>query len=327
MSARSDIWVVAEIDGGRLKEVTLEALCDARELAATAGVVTAVAFGDEARNAVPQLGRYGADRVLVAGGTTLDARSADRCAGVLSAALGDETPKLVLFGATLLGCEIASRVAAARRLALANHCNQVKLRGEGEIEATRTVYGGKLQERVRLKSQPALVSLTPGAAGVGKPTPRQTTIGELPSLGTVTPRTAHLDFVPANPRTVDIVEAERIVAVGRGVARRESLALYERLAERLQAAMAASRPLVDAGWLPFERQVGQTGRVVAPRLYVAAGISGASHHVLGMKASECVVVINRDKTAEIFKLADLKVAADLDALLPILVERLEKLSA
>ena len=327
LSSRSDIWIVAEIDGGRLKEVSLEALCDARELAGSAGVVTAVLFGDPAQETMTQLGRYGADRVLVAGGSVSEARSVEQCAGILSAAIQDEAPRLVLFGATLFGCEVASRLAAAKRLSLANHCNQVRWRGEVEVEATRAVYGGKLQERVRLKSRPALASLTPGAAGVGKPTPRQPPIGALPPLRRVAPRITHLDFVSADPRTVDITEAERIVAVGRGVAQRDRLELYERLAERLQAAMAASRPLVDAGWLPFERQVGQTGRVVAPRLYVAAGISGASHHVLGMKASECVVAINRDKTAEIFKLADLKVAADLDTLMPILVARLEKASA
>lgn len=324
MSSRSDIWVVAEIDGGRLKEVTLEALCDARELASTTGVVTAVVFGDDVPTA--PLGQYGADRILVSGGNAVDARSAERCAGILSAALADETPELVVFGATLFGCEIASRVAAARGLALANTSTQVKRRTEGGFEAIRVVYGGKLQERVLLKTQPALVSLIPGAAGVGKPSPRSATIASLPPLATQERRIRHLDFVTADPRTVDIVEAERIIAVGRGVAR-ESLPLYERLADRLQAAMAASRPLVDAGWMPFERQVGQTGRVVAPRLYVAAGISGASHHVLGMKASECVVAINRDKTAEIFKLADLKVAADLETLVPVLVERLEKHSA
>lgn len=324
MSDPSSIWVVAEMDGERLNEVTLEALCDAREQADMIGAsVTAIVFGPAREGVASRLGQFGADRLLVAAGTAEHARSAERCARVLMHALDHAAPRLVLFGATSLGRDIASRVAAARRLGLANDCNWVRMSTSGSVEAARVVYGSKLYARVRLTSIPALASLRPGAAGVGKPTPREPEVGTLPSLDATPARVQQLAFVRADPRTVDIAEAERIVAVGRGIGPRERLDLYERLGELLGAALATSRPLVDLNWVPFERQVGQTGRIVSPRLYIAAGISGASHHTLGMKGSECVVAINRDKNAEIFKLADLKVVADLTTLIPALLQQLE----
>ncbi len=321
MAASTDIWVVAESDGERAKEVTLEALCDAREQAAGGATVSAIVCGPLGDSLVSQLGQYGADRILAARGSAGEARSAERCAGALCHAIEHDPPRLVLVGATALGQEIACRVAAARGLDVANNCNWVRLTANG-VEAARVVYGGKLYARVRLTSTPAIASLRPGAAGIGTPAPRQPRVESLPALRCLPARVEHLAFTTADPRTVDISEAERIVAVGRGIGARERLDLYERVAAQLGASLAASRPLIDAGWLPFERQVGQTGRIVSPRLYVAAGISGASHHTLGMKASECVVAINRDKNAEIFKLADLKVVADLETLMPALVQRL-----
>jgi electron transfer flavoprotein alpha subunit len=322
VAIQTDIWVVAESDGERVREVTLEALCDAREQAANGGTVSAIVCGSLGDGVASQLAQYGADRILVASGSADEARSAERCAAVLGDALEHDPPRLVLLGATALGREIASRVGAARRLGVANDCNWVRLTATG-IEAVRAAYGGKLYARVRLTSTPAIASLRPGAAGVGKPAPRQPQVVALPALSSTPARVEHIAFTAADPRTVDITEAERIVAVGRGIGARERLDLYERVAAQLSASVAASRPLIDAGWLPFERQVGQTGRIVSPRLYVAAGISGASHHTLGMKASGCVVAINRDKNAEIFKLADLKVVADLETLAPVLLRHLE----
>ena len=328
MPDQTDIWVVAEVDDDRLREVSTEALCDAREQAdRIGGTVTVVVFGAAGDPIVSHLGKYGADRLLLAAGSAAHARSAERCAAVLVQALERETPRLILFGATVLGRDIACRIAAARNLSLANDCNWVRLSPEGVVEAARIVYAGKLYARVRLTSTPALASLRPGAAGVGRPGPRQPKVEQLPSLDSVPARVEHVAFARADPRTVDISEAERIVAVGRGIGRQERLEQYQRLADQLGAGLAASRPLVDVGWLPFARQVGQTGRVVAPRLYLAAGISGASQHTLGMKSSECVVAINRDKGAEIFKLANLKVLADLETLMPELLKRLEARTA
>jgi len=324
-----DIWIVGETEGGKLAAATLEALCDARELAeANSGRVALVAFGPAAENLLDTAARHGADRVLVSRGSENHARSAERCATVVAQALGGEAPRLVLLAATALGREIACRLAARCRLALANDCNWVRIGADGAVEAARLIYGGRFYARVRLESQPAVVSLRPGAAGIGKPAPRaRVEVEELPPLDRVCARVESVAYTPADPRTIDIAEAERIVAVGRGIGTREALALYQELADHLGAALAASRPIVDAKWLPFERQVGQTGRIVAPRLYLAAGISGASHHTLGMKGSECVVAINRDRNAEIFKLADLKVVADLHQLMPALLRQLAERQA
>jgi electron transfer flavoprotein alpha subunit len=325
MATAVEIWAVTECDGEHLRDVTLEILGDAREQAdRVRGGVAAVVLGPLTGAAQAQLARFGADRILHADGSAAEARSAERCAGVLAGALDGHTPHLVLFGATTLGGDVASRLAASKRLAFASNCNWTRIGPDGSVEAARLVYGGKLYARVRLESRPALASIQVGAAGVGRPAPRQPRVDPLPPLSGVPARVEHLGMRPADPRTVDISEAERIVAVGRGIGSHERLALFQKLADMLGASLASSRPLVDAGWVEFERQVGQTGRVVSPRLYLAAGISGASHHTLGMKTSECVIAINRDKNAEIFKLADLKVAADLEPLVPALLAHLEK---
>lgn len=323
MTGNNDIWVIAECDGTRPKEVCIEILCDAREHAnAVRGTVSVLVFGPNDDSLIEQFGHYGADRVLTAAGTAAEACSAERCAGVIGAALDQELPQLVLFGATALGRDIAARVAAVRRLGLANNCNWVKLRPEG-VEAARLAYGGKLYARVMLSSIPALASMRPGAAGIGKAAPRQPSVASLPPLSSMAARVEHIEFLPADPHTVDITEAERILAVGRGIGSREALEMYQHLADQLGASLAASRPVVDAGWLPPERQVGQTGKVVSPQLYLAAGISGASQHTYGMRTAECVVAINRDKNAEIFKLADLKVVADVETVIPALLKRLQ----
>ncbi len=329
MPEGNDIWVVGEIDGGKLAAASLEALCDARELAdGPGGRVALVAFGPAPEGVVEAARQYGADRLLLARGSEAHARSAERCAAVLERALDPEPPRLLLFAATALGREIACRLAARCRLALASDCNWVRFGPDGTVEAARLIYGGKLYARMRLESRPALAALHPGAAGIGKPAPRRAVeVQELAPLESAPARVESVAHIPADPRAIDITEAERIVAVGRGVGAREALELYQELADRLGAALAASRPVVDAKWLPFERQVGQTGRIVAPRLYIAAGISGASHHTLGMRGSECIVAINRDKNAEIFKLADLKVVADLRELMPALLRQLAQRQA
>jgi len=155
MDVSRDIWVVAELEGQRPKEVTLEALCDAREQAGQ-GRVTVVVFGTPGEGAAAELGKFGADRLLVAEGSGEEARAPERCAAVIGQALERERPRLILFGATALGRDIACRVAASRRLALANDCNWVRLTADGAVEAARIVYGGKLYARVRLTSTPAL---------------------------------------------------------------------------------------------------------------------------------------------------------------------------
>lgn len=316
------VEVLAEGDGDRIAEVTLENLADAQDLAAS-GTVEAVVIGSLTPAAAATLGAHGADRIAVI--TDPDGDLGEACRRTV-ARLEAVDPDLVLAGDTPTGHERMARLAAALGVPLATACNAVRRAGDGALEALRPVYGGRFYTRMRLPDRPALVTMQAGAGGRGLPHPeRCATIEEIEPRAPAAPTPVQVCArIPADPRTVDITEAERIVAVGWGLGSREGINLAQELADRLGAALASSRPLVDAGLMPFERQVGQTGKVVSPRLYFALGISGSVFHIFGMKGSESIVAVNLDKDAPVFEIAHLKVRADLWTLLPELVKALDR---
>jgi electron transfer flavoprotein alpha subunit len=195
------------------------------------------------------------------------------------------------------------------------------------LEAVTPGYGDKVYLRVACTGSPQIATLRPGVAGVEKPKGGRTpeVIKVAPELAPDDIRTEMLDYIPGDPRQIDLVEADRIIAGGRGLGGQEGFQTLEKLADLLGAAVGGTRVAVDNRWIPFERQIGQTGKTVAPKLYIACGISGASHHILGAKDSEVIVAVNTDQKANIFKNAQLKVAADLHEVLPALIARLEKI--
>ena len=235
---------------------------------------------------------------------------------------------MIMLAATGGGQDLASRLAARLRVPHASDCISFQVTAGGALAAVRPAYGGQAHQVVGLRGrQPWVITLRPGAAGVGR-----ATAGRRADVERVVPEIAPerlsvrvIGLVEADPATIDLAEAELVVAGGRGAGGPDGWKQIQGLAEALGASLGATRPAVDQGWAPFDRQIGQTGKTVKARLYVACGISGASQHTLGMQQSEVIVAINTDKSAPIMKMAHLALVGDLRAVIPALVRRIRTL--
>ncbi len=236
-------------------------------------------------------------------------------------------PSILMLPATANGRDLGPRLAV--RLGMGYWPNCLLLLGDemGQLQMTRVSHGGQVHVQAgwSVFKRPLVVTMRPAVAQVPE---KQDSPGGV-EVTTHRPeitedRVRVLQYLPADPKTQDVREADRIVAGGRGVGSKEGFKLIEDLADVLHAAVGASRAAVDSGWIEYTRQVGQTGRTVAPRLYIAAGISGASHHVLGMNKSDVIVAINKDKNAPIFSICHFGAVADLHELLPLLTRRIRE---
>jgi electron transfer flavoprotein alpha subunit len=321
------VWVVADHSDGQVEDIALELLAQARGLADRLGqAVGAVLLGEGVCDLAPLLGQHGADAVYVVESPLLALYNPCFYVPVLADHLRGQEPSIVLWGATDQGRDLAPRVAARLGTGLGSNCTRVDLDGDGRLIMTRPVYGGRASATVVCpQARPQMATLQAGAAPAGRADAgRQAQVISVEvSLPADGPRLQVEDVVRLPASVLDLAEAEVIVAGGRGAGDLQGFRLIEALAHLLGAAVAASRPAVDSGWAPYHRQVGLSGKTVAPRLYVACGISGANHHVMGMKDSRAIVAINRDPHAPIFQMADVKVVGDLREVLPPLVERLE----
>ncbi len=322
------VWVVVDHSGDEVEDVARELLGQARGLADRLGLsAVAVLLGDDVRVLAPTVGQCGADTVYLAESPLLASYNPDAYTPLLTDLIGRQRPSIVLWGATDQGRDLAPRVAARLGTGLASNCTRVDLTDDGLLVMTRPVYGGKASCDVACpQARPQMATVQPGTV----PAKRLEAGREAQVIAvdvTVSPESLRLRLeevirIPAS--ALDVTEAEVIVAGGRGVGSEEGFHLVEQLAHLMDAAVAASRPTVDAGWAPYERQVGLSGKTVAPRLYVACGISGANHHVVGMRDSKAVVAIDQDPHAPIFQIADVKIVGDLRQVLPSLIERLRR---
>ncbi|MFL5800829.1 MAG: electron transfer flavoprotein subunit alpha/FixB family protein [Roseiflexaceae bacterium] len=321
------IVVIAENEDGVLTGSSLECVEEARDIARACGAqVNALLPGQDVAGLANTLAAHGARTVTLVEHPALRMFSADVWLAALEPLLRALAPALVLAPDSGQMRAWLPRLALRWRAALACGCVELRADDDGRIELTRPTHGGARIDRMCSSgAMPLLATLRPGARGIGPP---DLTLGAeirriTPDLGGVAAR----DWTPrrwqADPRTVDLSEAERIVAGGLGIGGPDGLKLLEQLADRLGAAIGATRVVTDRGWLPTERQIGTTGKTVAPRLYVAIGISGASQHTQGMAGSEIVIAINTDRTAPMFGLADLGLVGDMRAIVPALIERLD----
>lgn len=321
------IWAYAEHREGKLKKVSFEALGKGRELAdARKGPLSALLFGCGIEGLAPELIRRGADRVLLADQEDLRDYSSEGYSRLLSQLAKDEQPEIILFPATFLGKDLSARSAARLGSGLANDVTELSSNAEGKLIATRPIYAGKAFARVSFSdSYPQMASLRPNVFPVAQPT-RDETAGEVVkvqvSISNVRARVK--EFVKTVGEKVEITEADIIVSGGRGLKAPEGFKIIEELADALGAAVGASRAVVDAGWKPHSIQVGQTGKVVSPTLYVACGISGAIQHLVGMNSSKYIVAINKDPNAPILKVADFGIVGDLFQVIPLLTEQIKK---
>lgn len=325
-----DIWVIAEHLAGKIEDVTLEMIGEGRRLAQKLGKqICVVLIGYQKVPPLQLLSSHGVDRLYIVDDPVLTDYTTDAYASALVSLIREKFPSIVLFGATANGSDLASAVSARMRVALISGCTALKINDEGVLEATRPVYEDKVYGTVVFQATtfPRMATIRPGAIGIDKVAlVRRTQVEEVrPHITAKDTRTNVVGYTQADARTLDIAEAEIIVAGGHGVGTRSNWHLVEELADVLTGAVGGSRIAMDNGWITREHLVGQSGKSVKPALYVVLGISGASQHTQGMKESERVIAINKDKGAAIFKLANLSIVADLTEVLPPLIAKLREL--
>ena len=321
------ILVFIEQRDGQVRAVAREALGEAARLVPSLGGPVVGVCPAAADPGLAALGEAGADRVILAAQSAFAAYDAAGYARAVAAAAQALKPALVLFGASTMGRDLAPRVAARLGAGLATDCTALNVEG-GRLIASRPVYAGKALQKVAFPRTPAIVSLRPKVfapvALGGKLAEVELQASELDGAAS---RARVLRVAAAGAGKVDLTEAEVIVAGGRGIKGPEHFQLLEDLAGALGASVGASRAVVDAGWRPHAEQVGQTGKTVSPKLYVAVGISGAIQHLAGMTSSRCIVAVNKDPEAPIFKVADYGIVGDLFEVVPALTEAVRKLDA
>jgi electron transfer flavoprotein alpha subunit len=318
--ALSSIWVVAEPGDGSLTSTSLELLTAARSLAAQ---VAAVTWGDRGSDAAAQAGEYGA-ATLYDVGPLGDALPGVPVAAALAGLIATHgAPDVILIPASYDGRDVAGRLSA--RLDRPVLTNVTGLRVEGGVVTEHPVFGGTQIVSARFTAEgPGLVlvrakSFAAESAGAGAATLVAAPAGEVGATGSATIVARHAE-ARSGPK---LEEAEVVVSGGRGLGEAERYALIEEVAALLHGAAGASRAIVDAGWVPYSHQVGQTGKTVKPTVYLAFGISGATQHMVGMKGSKNIVAVNKDPEAPIFQIADLGIVGDVTKVLPSLIEALK----
>jgi electron transfer flavoprotein alpha subunit len=321
------ILVFIEQRDGRVRAISREALGEATRLAAALGGPVVGVCPAAADPGLAALGEAGAERVLLAVHPAFAAYDAAGYARAVAAAAATLQPAVVLFGASTMGRDLAPRVAARLGVGLATDCIALAVEG-GRLVASRPVFAGKALQSVAFPKAPALATLRPKAFAPAAPGGRNAAVEPVAvEFDAASSRAKVLRVAAAGTGKVDLTEAEVIVSGGRGMKGPEHFRLLEDLAARLGASVGASRAVVDAGWRAHSEQVGQTGKTVSPKLYVAVGISGAIQHLAGMTSSRCIVAINKDPEAPIFKVADYGIVGDLFEVLPALTEAVGKLNA
>lgn len=325
----SGIWVLVENAGEKPRDISLEVLCTAWRLAEkTKRQVTAVAPGSNSQTLAETLALYGANRVLLFDSPLLVEYSAEHYVEALSKLVEEEKPEIVLSGATLTGSDLAPRLAARLRTGLITDCVSLALNEEGLLLGTKLTHGGKVSSTLACPaSKPQMATVKADVTRIDK-----AKTAKKPEVVTLTPPLNEKDrhvtsqgFKKVDPEMLGLEEAEIIVSGGRGVGNQKNFQILSELASQLRGVVAGSRGALDEGWIPRNKLVGQSGSSVAPRLYIACGISGSTYHVLGMKDSEAIIAINKDRDAPIFKLADICVVGDLIEVIPAITGELRGL--
>jgi electron transfer flavoprotein alpha subunit len=309
------IWVYAEQSQGRPAATTLELLTKARQL----GDVEAVALGPGARASAAALGRHGARRVHVNEDPAFAEYLAEPAADCLAALVAEGRPDVILFGFSPDPREVAGRLAARLGTGLIANAMDVEAAGDGFV-ARVPYFGGAKVATYRANTSPAIVLLRPKSFEISECGGEAEVVEVSAAIGDGSRRARIVETRTEAADKVKLEDARVVVSGGRGLGGPENFHYVEELADALGGAAGASRAIVDAGWVPYSMQVGQTGKTVRPGVYIAAGISGAMQHTVGMKGAKVIVAINKDPDAPILKMADLGVVGDALKILPKLTE-------
>jgi electron transfer flavoprotein alpha subunit len=314
------VWIVAEQRDGVLRKISFELASAARKLADQLGEeVGAVLLGNGVAKVAGELAKYGVDKIYVADNAAFEPYTTDAYSAAVAKIVREKDPAVLLFGATSQGKDLASRLAGKLATGLATDCTDVKI-ADGRMVAIRPMYSGKCFAEVVSLANPQMASLRPNVF----PAVEKAAAGEaIPFDAALDPaqlKTKVLEVQKDAAGKIDLTEANIIVSGGRGMGGPDGYKALEELASILNATVGASRAAVDSGWRPLSDQVGQTGKVVSPNLYIACGISGAIQHLAGMSSSKYIVAINKDSEAPIFTKADFGIVDDLFKVVPELVK-------
>lgn len=349
LSAYKDIWVFAEQRDGKLMNVALELIGEGKRLANEISDETklcAVVVGDGVAHLADECYAYGADEVILIQDPLLKNYTTDGYTKVITDAINEFKPEIVLYGATHIGRDLAPRIAARCNTGLTADCTRLDVRVSSYIEyakknttldtstldpndpstgikQTRPAFGGNLMATIICpKTRPQMSTVRPGV--MQKREPVEGAKGELveykPTIAASDIRTEIVEIIKSTKELVSLTDAEIICSGGRGLGNEDGFKLIKEFADKVGGVVGASRAAVDAGWIDHSHQVGQTGTTVKPKIYFACGISGAIQHLAGMQTSDFIVAINKDADAPIFEVADFGIVGDLYKIVPLIIE-------
>ena len=327
----TDIWIYVQQRDGEIEEVTFGLIAEAKRLLdqlGDAGQVTAVALGPVSESVLETLGTYGVDRVLRVGNDRMNRYQGEIFGRALFDLVQKENPTCLLMAQSSETEDLAQRVAASMKTALVTRAMDFSTAADGTARAIRAVANGYLFEEVTLNTRPTPIVLFLPAVLFDTEPDRETaaTVINIPFPDPANDlKTRTVEVIEAAPEDLDLEEADIIVAGGRGVGKGESFDVIHELAGAIGGSVGGTRPIFDWGVLPYERQIGQTGKYVSPRLIINCGISGANEYTAGMEKSQQVIAIDLNPRARMFRFADLGVIGDVHEILPPLIERVKEL--
>jgi electron transfer flavoprotein alpha subunit len=322
------VWIFAEQRHGRLAPVAFELLGQGRVLAEKLGArLTAILFGSNVKHLAADLFAAGADTVFLADDPRLAGFTDDLYGGLLTRLAQRHRPEIVLGGATAMGRSFIPKVASALHTGLTADCTGLDIRASDRLLLqTRPAFGGNIMATIVCPARrPQMATVRPRVMRRGPYQPGR--FGELVEVSLAgvefMDRTRLVEFVEDLTEKVNLTEADVIVCGGRGLGEARHFGLLRELADLLGGSVGASRGAVDAGWISYAHQIGQTGKTISPKLYIACGVSGAVQHLVGMQSSEVIVAVNKDPHAPIFDVADFGLVGDLFEIVPELIGRLK----
>lgn len=329
MSENKNLWVLVETkEGGSAVNVGLELLNPGRKMADTlGGNLVAVIIGEEVSKAKEEVKDHGVDAIITCEGEIYKEYNTDVYAYAVEKLVEKYRPNTILIGATNQGRDLGPRVAARLHTGLTADCTELDVDAEtGNVQWTRPAFGGNLMAQILCPdSRPQMGTVRPGVfskEAFGRKDNIEEIEDNIEYTGEI--RTKILNFIPRDEgEEVDLAGAEFIVSGGRGLGEAANFKLIEDLAEALDGTVGSSRAAVDSGWISHSHQVGQSGKTVGPKVYVAVGISGAIQHLAGINASDTIVAINKDPDAPIFDVADYGIVGDLFEIVPAITEKLK----
>lgn len=330
------ILAFAEIKDGKFKNTAYEVVSEANKIAVETGSeLIVLSIGEVSGDEAKKLSGYGSKKLITVDLNELNGKSPDggfryspsSFAKVISEVAGSQNANIIILSANSLGKDLTGRIAVKTDSAVFNDCTAIKTEN-GKITASRPVYAGKSITQIYSDSEKIILTLRPN---VFKPVAGEVSDIQTEKADINTLNIKESDFssvvkeIIVSSEKLDVAEADRIVSGGRGLREPENFTLIEELASTIGAATGASRAVVDSGWRPHSEQVGQTGKTVSPSLYIACGISGAIQHLAGMSSSKCIVAINKDKDAPIFKIANYGIVGDVFEIIPEMTNEFKKI--